>query len=131
MDSKALLVQALMSLLVPSMILAPFYVKQQRAKIAAEARAADAGASESGAKADVLLSTDERAWLAAAKQDALDARREAAEARAEARNCRQQNVRLWARLDATDRHMLALERAMRDARIEVPTRPLELQKPLT
>jgi hypothetical protein len=92
------------SLIPPGGIGACFLIRRERAKFAAEEKAAHANVIQADAQAEVLLSGEARALYAAARADADDARQEAREAWAEATKFRRINVQLWTALDAWDRH---------------------------
>lgn len=134
MDAGSLISQVLVSLLAPTGLGAMFLIRQQRAKFTAEAKAQNAVADETDAKAEVLLSGEALELFRAARADATDARKEAkdaraeaAEARGEAASCRRMAVELWAAVDATDRHMRRLEGMVRDLGGEPPERPDDLK----
>jgi hypothetical protein len=134
MDLGSLASQVLVSLMAPTGLGALFLVRQQRRQLSAEARSKNAVADETDAKAEVLLSGEALELFRAARADATDARNEAkearteaAEARAEAANCRRMAVELWSAIDATDRHMRRLERAVVEAGGEPPPRPADLK----
>jgi hypothetical protein len=144
LDAGALLSQGLTSLLVPGGIVGIVLFRQQRAKMNAETRAANAAAEETTAKASALLNGDALALFTAAQTDAREARAEARtawkearearteadEARDEAAACRRTAVELWATHDATNRHIGHLEAVVRVLGGVVPERPRDLSPQL-
>lgn len=137
MDAGALISQVLTSLIVPGGIGALVLARQQRQKLAAEAKAQNAAADETDAKAEVLLSGEALKLFQEARTDAKEARAEAGEARKEAREarkealaCQRTTVQVWAALDEFDRHARRLEGAILDLGGAVPPRPPGLQPQL-
>jgi hypothetical protein len=133
LEVGSLVSQILTSLIVPASAGGFFLVRQQRRKLASEARQAEAAADETDVKAEVLLSGEALEFFKAARQDAADARGEArveradaAEARREAGAMRRALVELWAANDAWDRHARHLEALISERGGEVPPRPLEV-----
>lgn len=133
MDVVSILASTLASASVPTVVVSFFLIRQQRAKLNAEARQGHAAADETDAKAEVLLAGEALKLFQEARRDAKEAReeahaarREAAEARREALVGQRSQVEVWAALDANDRHMRRLEAAIADLGGTVPPRPAEL-----
>lgn len=105
MDLGGALAQALLSVVTPAVIVAPFTIRYVRSKMRAEARATDAQAEETDAKAEVLLSGEALNLFKEARALATARSEEAEEDRRAAAHSRRLNVDLWAALDACDRHM--------------------------
>ena len=105
MDLGGALAQALLSVVTPAVLTAPFTIRYVRSKMRADARAVDATAEETDAKAEVLLSGQALDLFREARVLATARGVEAEEERQAQARCRRLNVELWAALDACDRHI--------------------------
>jgi hypothetical protein len=122
-DAGGLAASVLVSLITPTGLGGFLLIRQQRAKMRGEARAQNAAADETDAKAEVLLAGEALNLFKEARTDAAAARQEARDERDAATKCRRMNVELWSALDATDRHMRRLERIITDGGTTAPPRP--------
>jgi hypothetical protein len=113
-DLGGALAQALLSVVTPAVITAPFTIRYVRSKMRADARAVDATAEETDAKAEVLLSGQALDLFKEARALATARSLEAEAERAAAARCRRQVVELWAALDACDRHIRRQDHTIAD-----------------